>query len=226
MDFLFTFIEPSKIIPTIVAVLSSTTFSNIINYFLKRRKRPRILSANEDFLKIFIFYITQCIIPSKKEIKELREALVKKHQVSISSLCPIEVILKKISAYVLLSETISSEDKLKFYNGLKSTRTSLISNDYIQKENLLYLYLKQFFQEALFIFSILLLIMLLSLLEHNDFPEVYTTWFWIVVLLFFLSCIGALGSRIFLYILDEIKNHILYFCKKATSVYERSHQKK
>lgn len=225
MDF-SAFIDPNKVIPAIVAILSSTAFSKIIIHFFKRRKRNRILSANEDFLKIFIFYITQCIIPSKKEIKEIREALVKKHQVSIFSLCPIEVILEKISSYVFPSETISSEDKLKFYKGLKTTRTELISNDYIQKENLLYLYLKQFFQETIFIFSILLLIMLLSFLTHNDFPEDYTTWFWIVVLLFFLSCIGALSSRGLLYILDETKKGILYFCTKATSVHKQSRQKK
>lgn len=226
MGFLLTLIAPDKIIPTIIAFISSTFFLKIIELFFKHIKTNRCLAANEDFLKIFIFYITQKIIPSKKEVIEIKEYLARKHSIQSSTLYSMELMLQEISSYVLLSETISSRDKLKFYKSFKARRSQLIDNNHIQKENILYLYLKYFFQETIFIFSLLLLITLISMYANNNFPMDLVTMLWILFLLFLLSCLGALASRILIYIADKTNQGILFLCEKITFIYIKSHQKK
>lgn len=198
-----------SILNTLPNLASLITF--IYSTFFSQFKSNRINKANEEFVKIIIFYIIQDHLLLTNTFQEIMLIIAEKNNLSISDILPARKAVKSAYILALTSSLFSKEDKETVYRVVKN------KNFYINETNINYTNpsfshslrssIKPIIQNTCAITLLLVLWVGYNLYFHDNFVnltilEMLTIFFCSLVLAF----IGAVFTEIYILFVQKLKN--------------------
>lgn len=95
------------------------SISSLHNFLPKNLKFNRIKKANEEFIRILTFYITQNHMLKKETFKNIMTEIAEKYSLSISDIYTAKTAVERTHLTVLASDTLCIEEKEKFFNTIE-----------------------------------------------------------------------------------------------------------